>query len=140
MEGPPGGGTMIAWVAGTSFMSVAKPIGRPYPIKGADEMYGELLLQLGRPAEAVPWFEKALVRTPNRSRAVLGLARAAGKAGDAAKSRKAYAQFAANWRTAEGSPPELAEAKAALVERRTKNEERQRGNEERRTRRGNGER
>jgi len=98
-----------------------KPIGRPYPIKGADEMYGEMLLQLGRAADAVPWFEKALVRTPNRSRAVLGLARAAGKSGDSAESRKAYAQFLANWKLAEGSPPEVAEARAALVEQRTKN-------------------
>jgi tetratricopeptide (TPR) repeat protein len=98
-----------------------KPIGRPFPVKGADEMYGEMLLQLGRPADAVPWFEKALLRTPNRSRAVLGLARAAAKSGDAAKSRKAYAQFLANWKLAEGSPPEVAEARAALVEQRTKN-------------------
>ena len=58
-----------------------KPIGRPYPPKGADELYGELLLQAGRPKDAVVWFERALARTPNRSRAVLGLARAAAKAG-----------------------------------------------------------
>ena len=25
-----------------------KPIGRPYPVKGADELYGEMLLQAGR--------------------------------------------------------------------------------------------
>ena len=35
-----------------------KPIGRPYPVKGADELYGELLLQGGRPAEAVRWFRE----------------------------------------------------------------------------------
>ena len=39
------------------------------------------------PKEAIAWFERALTRTPNRSRAVLGLARAAAKSGDAAKSR-----------------------------------------------------
>ena len=53
-----------------------KPIGRPFPVKGADEMYGELLLQANRPKEAVAWFERALARTPNRSRALFGLARA----------------------------------------------------------------
>ena len=25
-----------------------KPIGRPFPVKGADELYGELLLEAGR--------------------------------------------------------------------------------------------
>ena len=59
----------------------------PIRSKGADELYGELLLQAGRPKEAVVWFERALARTPNRSRAVLGLARAAAKAGETAKSR-----------------------------------------------------
>ncbi len=91
-----------------------KPIGRPYPVKGADELYGELLLQAGRAPDAIGWFEKALVRTPNRSRAVLGLARAAAKAGDGAKSRKAYEQFLVNWAKADAGLPELAEARAAL--------------------------
>lgn len=91
-----------------------KPIGRPYPVKGADELYGELLLQAGRPAEAVTWFERALRRTPNRSRAVLGLARAAARVGDAARSGAAYEQFLRNWRGADADLPELAEARAAL--------------------------
>ena len=30
-----------------------RPIGRPYPVKGADELYGELLLSDGRAKEAV---------------------------------------------------------------------------------------
>lgn len=91
-----------------------KPIGRPYPVKGADELYAELLLAMGDPAAAVAWFERTLGRTPNRSRAVLGLARAAAKAGDAAKSRRAYAQFLENWTTADPRLTELAEAKQAL--------------------------
>ena len=91
-----------------------KPIGRPYPVKGADELYGELLLAAGRPKEAVVWFERTLTRTPNRSRAVLGLARAAAKAGDAPKSRAAYKQFLANWRNADPNLPELNEARIAL--------------------------
>ena len=91
-----------------------KPIGRPYPVKGADELSGELLLQAGRAADAVGWFEKALARTPNRSRAVLGLARAAAKAGDSAKSRRAYEQFLVNWANADPGLPELAEARAAV--------------------------
>ena len=91
-----------------------KPIGRPYPVKGADELYGELLFAAGRPKEAVAWFERALARTANRSRAVLGLARAAARAGDHAKSRKAYEQFLANWRAADPGLPEMKEASAVV--------------------------
>ena len=53
------------------------------------------------------WFERALARTPNRSRAVLGLARAAAKAGDVAEEPRAYKQFLANWKTADPGLPEL---------------------------------
>ena len=98
-----------------------KPIGRPYPVKGADELYGELLLEAGRPKDAVAWFKRALVRTPNRSRAVLGLARAAAKAGDAAASRTMYARFLENWQAADPGcrrSPKL--AKAALDAERLK--------------------
>ncbi len=91
-----------------------KPIGRPYPVKGADELYGELLLQGGRAKDAMTWFQRALTRTPNRSRALLGLARAAAKAGDTAASRRAYTQFLANWKMGEPNLPELTEARAAI--------------------------
>ncbi len=89
-----------------------KPIGRPYPVKGADELYGELLLAAGKAKEAIAWFEKALARTPNRSRSVLGLARAAAKAGDGVKSRAAYKQFLTNWKNADPGLPEMKEAAA----------------------------
>ncbi|MFN8641893.1 MAG: hypothetical protein U0802_09645 [Candidatus Binatia bacterium] len=92
-----------------------KPIGRPYPVKGADELYAELLLAFDRPADAVTWFEKTLTRTPNRSRAVLGLGRAAARAGQRDKSRRAYEQFLANWANADAGRPEIAEARAALA-------------------------
>jgi tetratricopeptide (TPR) repeat protein len=94
-----------------------KPIGRPYPVKGADELYGELLLQAGRAKDAVTWFERALARTPNRSRALQGLARAAARAGDVAESRSAFKRFLANWKTADAGLPEINEARAALGER-----------------------
>ena len=91
-----------------------KPIGRPFPVKGADELYGELLLQVGRAKEAVVWFDRTLARTPNRSRAVLGLARAYRNSGDAASARAAYKRFLANWRLADPGLPELAEARDAV--------------------------
>ena len=91
-----------------------KPIGRPFPVKGADELYGELLLQTNRPKEAAVWFERALARTPNRSRAVLGRARAHRNAGDVTKARVAYKQFLSNWKSADPGLPELLEAREAL--------------------------
>jgi tetratricopeptide (TPR) repeat protein len=91
-----------------------KPIGRPFPVKGADELYGELLLQASRPKEAITWFDRALARTPNRSRALLGLARAYRNAGDAVRARAAYKRFLTNWRQADAGLPELTEAKDAV--------------------------
>jgi predicted Zn-dependent protease len=102
-------------IATTLQSRMPKPIGRPYPVKGADELYGEILLQAGRPKDAVLWFERTLTRTPNRSRAVLGLARAAAKAGETIKSQRAYRQFAANWRQSDPDLPEMAEARRALA-------------------------
>lgn len=91
-----------------------KPIGRPFPVKGADELYGELLLQVGRSKEAVVWFNRALARTPNRSRAVLGLARAHRNAGDAVNAKAAYKRFLTNYRLADAGLPEVAEAREAV--------------------------
>lgn len=91
-----------------------RPIGRPFPVKGADELYGELLFQVGRAKEAIIWFDRALARTPNRSRAVLGLARAYRNAGDAASARATYKRFLANWRLADPGLPEIAEARDAV--------------------------
>jgi tetratricopeptide (TPR) repeat protein len=91
-----------------------KPIGRPMPVKDVNELYGELELQMGRARQAAVWFERALARTPNRSRAVLGLARAHRNAGDAANARAAYKRFLANYRRADPGLAEVAEARAAL--------------------------
>jgi len=91
-----------------------KPIGRPFPVKGADELYGELLLQVGRAKEAIVWFERSLTRTPNRSRAVLGLARAHRNAGDAVAARAAYKRFLSNFRLSDPGLQDVAEARAAV--------------------------
>lgn len=56
--------------------------GPPGVVKPAHELMGEVLLELGRPREAVAAFERALERTPKRARSLMGLARAAETAGD----------------------------------------------------------
>lgn len=50
--------------------------GPPPTVKPPHELLGELLLKMGRPAEARAEFGKALERTPNRALTVAGLARA----------------------------------------------------------------
>ena len=91
-----------------------KPIGRPFPVKDVNELYGELLLQVNRAKEAIAWFDRSLARTPNRSRALLGLARAYRNAGDAANAKAAYKRFLTNYRLADPGLPEVAEAQAAI--------------------------
>ena len=91
-----------------------RPIGRPFPVKDVNELYGELLLQVGRAKEAVTWFERSLARTPNRSRALLGLARAHRNGGHGANARAAYQRLLTNYRLADAGLPEVAEAREAV--------------------------
>jgi tetratricopeptide (TPR) repeat protein len=91
-----------------------KPIGRPMPVKDVNELYGELELQLGRARQAAIWFERALARTPNRSRAVLNLARAYRNAGDDPNARAAYKRVLTSYRLADPGLPEVTEARAAV--------------------------
>ena len=57
------------------------PSGPPDPLQPSHELLGEVLLQLGRPAEAREAFRAALERTPNRTWSVKGLAAAEKGAG-----------------------------------------------------------
>jgi len=88
-----------------------KPVARPYPIKPAAELYGEMLLSAGDAPAAMKQFQAALARTPRRAASLLGLARAAKAAGERAQSVRAAKDFLAAWHLADGSRPELAEAR-----------------------------
>ena len=88
------------------------PLGLPRPIKPAAELFGEILLELGRPREAKAEFERALSRWPNRSLALLGLARASAALGDRDSARRQYRRLLANWRSADPGLPELQEARS----------------------------
>ncbi len=87
----------------------------PYPIIPATELSGNLLLDLNRPAEAAPYFRKTLQRTPNRPKAIFGLARAAQVLGDNATARKRYQEFLTLWKDADSDRPEVAVAKEFLA-------------------------
>ena len=57
------------------------PYGPPSLIKPSHELFGEILLRAGKPAEASEQFKVALLRQPNRARSLQGLARATDKHG-----------------------------------------------------------
>lgn len=58
--------------------------------KPARELYGVMLLESGKPAEALAAFEATLKKEPNRLGAYVGAAKAAEKAGDNAKAEQYY--------------------------------------------------
>jgi tetratricopeptide (TPR) repeat protein len=87
------------------------PMGPPRPLQPASELFGEILLERGRPREAAAEFERALARWPNRSRSVLGLARAAAALGNRDAARRHYRHLLDNWRRADPDLPELEEAR-----------------------------
>jgi tetratricopeptide (TPR) repeat protein len=86
----------------------------PYPVIPANELLGSLLLELNRSAEAVTYFQKALKRTPNRPKAIFGLARATQALGDDQTAAKTYEKLLTVWETADPDLPELMQAKEFL--------------------------
>jgi tetratricopeptide (TPR) repeat protein len=89
----------------------------PYPPIPANELCGNLLLELGRPKEALTYFRQASLRTPNRPKVLFGLARAAEALGDNETARKRYQAFLEIWQTADPDRPELAQAREFLRSR-----------------------
>jgi tetratricopeptide (TPR) repeat protein len=57
-------------------LTLDAPSGPADPIKPSFELYGNVLLQLNRPAEAAAQFQQSLTRMPNRRAALEGLKRA----------------------------------------------------------------
>jgi hypothetical protein len=75
----------------------ADPRGAASPVKPVHELYGEILLALNRPADAIEKFETSLLRMPNRPRSLLGLARAYTETGDHGGASSAYRQLTEVW-------------------------------------------
>jgi tetratricopeptide (TPR) repeat protein len=71
--------------------------GPAWPLKPAHELYGEVLLDLDRPDEALAQFSKALERYPARALSLLGTARAAQQTGDTETAREAAAHLQQIW-------------------------------------------
>ena len=85
----------------------------PGPLMPARESVGDLLLELKRPAEALPIYEKNLATEPNRLKSVYGAAHAAELSGDTAKARDYFTQLATI--CARADTPNRPELRAALL-------------------------
>jgi hypothetical protein len=85
----------------------------PGPLAPARESLGDLLIELKRPAEALPMYEKNLAKEPNRLKSVYGAAHAADLAGDRTKAHDYFTQLAAI--CARADTPNRPELRAALL-------------------------
>jgi tetratricopeptide (TPR) repeat protein len=82
-------------------------------------LLGDVALAAGKPKEAAAAYDGALARNPNLSRALLGAARAAEKAGDPETARERYGTLAAQWKAADPDVPALDEVRRGAAPART---------------------
>jgi hypothetical protein len=109
-RGDKAGGLDLVERASTRYESVPFDFGPPVPVKPPQELAGELLLELGRPAEARAYFERSMRLEPRRVLSLLGRARAAAAAGDESAARTAYTELVTIWHSADAGLPGKAEA------------------------------
>jgi tetratricopeptide (TPR) repeat protein len=87
----------------------------PGPLAPARELYGEMLLDRGKPADALAAFEAALKKEPNRLGATLSAAKAAAKTGDTGKAAQHYRAAVKLTEKADPVRTEIAEARAFVA-------------------------
>jgi len=86
----------------------------PGPVLPASEQLGDLLIELGKPAEALAQYRADLATSPNRLNGLYGAARAARLSGDAATAREYYGKLLAVCVRADGAKDQVAEARLFL--------------------------
>jgi hypothetical protein len=89
----------------------------PGPIMPARELLGDMLMELGRPADALPQYEASIAKEPNRFRGLYGAGLAAERAGDRARARGYFEKLVALCAESDGSRPELVQVRQALAQR-----------------------
>jgi tetratricopeptide (TPR) repeat protein len=80
------------------------------------ELLAEMLMALGRPAQALAEYERSLKRDPNRFRAIYGAGRAAEAAGNRDAAAKYYRQLRELTAKRDSDRPEIAHAAAFLAQ------------------------
>lgn len=112
----------VALMRSAAAIEDGRGINRAPPDSGtglpAHEVFGELLLELDRYAEARQQFELALKRTPNRLHSLLGLARSTAKDGDAAAAQEHYRRLLELLAEADSGMDIVAEVTGYLAGRR----------------------
>jgi hypothetical protein len=83
----------------------------PGPLAPARELYGYMLLDAGKPKEALAAFELTMKKEPNRFRGIYGAARAAEQLRDRAKASTYYKKLLQVAKEADTDRPELQHAK-----------------------------
>jgi tetratricopeptide (TPR) repeat protein len=87
----------------------------PGPLAPARELYGAMLLESGKAAEALAAYEATSRKEPNRLNATLGAAAAAEHSGDAIKARQYYAAALELASGADANRPSIVAARAFVA-------------------------
>ncbi len=97
------GAAAVETLRGAAELEASLPFqfGPPASLKPPHELLGEVLLETGRPAEAVEAFREALAFTPRRTLSLVGLSAAATEAGMIRVAEDADAELAAVWADAD---------------------------------------
>lgn len=99
-EGDPDRALSLLDTAASIEAKMPLDFGPPFPIKPAHELYGEALLSLDRPADALSQFEETLARYPDRALSLWGKAHAAIQANQLAVAREATSILHSQWSAA----------------------------------------
>ena len=87
----------------------------PGPLAPARELYGFMLLERGKPAEALVAFEATQAKEPNRFNGYAGAAKAAQALGDTAKAKANYEKLIALASGSDSDRPVLASARSFVA-------------------------
>jgi tetratricopeptide (TPR) repeat protein len=90
----------------------------PGPLAPARELLGYMLLEAGRPGDALMEFEKSMAKEPRRFRGAYGAAQAAEAAGDRDKARRYFQSVLEIAGDADSPLPELEHAEEYVAARR----------------------
>ena len=101
LQGDHAGALRLAGEAANLEETVEKHPVTPGPLLPARELYGDILMVHGKPAEALAAYEATLKREPRRARALAGAAAAAAKAGRQDLAAKYDAELRELWGKAE---------------------------------------